>query len=190
MMKSLMMMVTMPCLSIDPPTRSCQSIACPPQSVRSQEDPAQSFHIMHLIITNDQSIGHIGHILAFQKFFSKHLGGKPEDFNMMTLSETITRVGDISMWLCCPYLVKALKTNQALQVITLLVLIVYCIHSQRVSNRQDTCKRESQSYLLGERKSAEERDCHKEAPTHCLKVSCYQTILPPFVVMMIHPPGI
>ena len=44
------------------------------------------------------NIGHIGHILAFQNF-TKYLGGKPEDFSMMTLSETITRVGDISMWL-------------------------------------------------------------------------------------------
>ena len=125
-----------------------------------------------------------------QKFFTKHLRGKPEDLSMMTLSETITRVGDFSMWLWCLYLVKALKTNQALRGITLLVLVVYCIHSQRVYNRQDICKRESQSYLLGERKSAEERDCHKEAPTHCLKISCYQTILPPNVVTIIHPPGI
>ena len=108
----------------------------------------------------------------------------------MTLSETITRVGDISMWFWCLCLVKALKTNQALRVFTLLVLVVYCIHSQRVYNRQDICKRESQSCLLGERKSTEERDCHKEAPTHCLKISWYQTILPPNVVMIIHPPGI
>ena len=43
------------------------------------------------------NIGHIGHILAFQNF-TKYLGGKPEDFSMMTLRETITRVGDILMW--------------------------------------------------------------------------------------------